>query len=181
MSSKQAGLRIQVCKLGRLGAAYDPAGTHYAYTYSDQPDDVGAMKLGRAAATNAVKSLKSSGDGIDMGLHLLQALQDEGFGVFHIDSGTSVPGSDQPLFAIPDMDQHLLEILGRPCFACSPIASVLRLGGAEIRRKAETEQAVVIHWMLTLYLQHGTAWKEAAQAEVKRICAEHPAKPEAGA
>ena len=181
MNSKQPGFCIQVCKLGRYGAAFDLAGTHCAYTYSDQPDNAGAMKLGRAAATSAVKSLKSTGDGIDMGLNLLQALQDEGFGVFHIDGNASLPASGQPVFAIPDMDDHLLAILGRPNFHCSPIAAVLRLGGAEIKRKSEHEQAAVLHWMLTLYLRHGAGWWDVANAEIHRICDEHPAKPEAGA
>lgn len=83
----------------------------------------------------------------------------------------SSPGSEQQqaVFAIPDMDEHLLQILGRPNFWCSPIASVLRHGGAEIRRKAEDEQAVVIHWLLTLYLQHGAEWWEVATAEIERV------------
>ncbi|WP_165669757.1 hypothetical protein [Metapseudomonas otitidis] len=85
------GYRIQVCKLGRFGAAYDPTGTHYAYTYTDQPDNVAAMKLGRAAAANATKS---HGDEIDRGLHLLRMLQAEGFGVFDIDTNTP-PASEQ--------------------------------------------------------------------------------------
>lgn len=82
------------------------------------------------------------------------------------------------VFAIPDMDEHLLQILGRPNFWCSNIAQVLRLGGAEINRKAEHEQAVVIHWMLTLYLAHGAAWWDVATQEIKRIQSEHLAKGE---
>lgn len=74
-------LSIQFCKLGRLGAAYDGPQTRYAYTYTDQPDNVGAMKLGRAAAINATRN---HGDEIDRGLHLLLQLQAEGFGVFQI-------------------------------------------------------------------------------------------------
>lgn len=83
----------------------------------------------------------------------------------------STPSSEQQqaIFAIPDMDEHLLQILGRPNFWCSPIASVLRHGGAEIRRKAEDEQAVVIHWLLTLYLKHGAKWWEVATAEIERV------------
>ena len=76
-------LRVQVCKLGRYGAAFDPASTHYAYTYADQPDNVGAMKLGRAAMT-----FKPGGDEIDAGLSLLDRLSREGFGVFQIAAST---------------------------------------------------------------------------------------------
>ncbi|MWK59859.1 hypothetical protein GO594_28075, partial [Pseudomonas otitidis] len=41
----------------------------------------------------------------------------------------SSPASEQQpaVFAIPDMDEHLLEILGRPNFRCAHIAQVLRL------------------------------------------------------
>lgn len=74
-------VQVQICKLGRLGAAYDGPQTSYAYTYTDQPDNVGAMKLGRAAAINATRN---HGDEIDRGLHLLLQLQAEGFGVFQI-------------------------------------------------------------------------------------------------
>lgn len=76
-------LRVHVCKLGRYGAAFDPASTHYAYTYTDQPDNVGAMKLGRAAL-----GITPGGDVIDAGLSLLDRLSREGFGVFQIAAGT---------------------------------------------------------------------------------------------
>lgn len=90
------------------------------------------------------------------------------------------PASEQQraVFSIPDLDEHLLEILGRPNFRCSHIAQVLRIGGAEIDRKSEHEQAAVIHWMLTLYLAHGAKWWEVATEEVKRIQSEHLAKGE---
>ena len=76
-------LRVHVCKLGRYGAAFDPASTHYAYTYTDQPDNLGAGKLGRAAL-----GINPGGDLIDAGLSLLDRLSREGFGVFQIAAGT---------------------------------------------------------------------------------------------
>lgn len=82
-------LSIQVCKLGRYGAAFDPASTHYAYIYADQPDNVGAMKIGRAAL-----SVKPGGDEIDAGLCLLDRLSREGFGVFQI-AATPSAGSQK--------------------------------------------------------------------------------------
>lgn len=82
---------IQVCKLGRLGAAFDAPDIHYAYTYTEQPDNVGAMKLGRAAAINATGK---HGDEIDRGLHLLLQLQAEGFGVFQIAAAPTPSASD---------------------------------------------------------------------------------------
>lgn len=74
--------RVQVRKLGRLGAAFDAPDTYYAYTYTEQPDNLGAWQLGRAAAA---AGLKRPGDNIDRGLQLLKELQDVGFGVYQLD------------------------------------------------------------------------------------------------
>lgn len=70
---------------------------------------------------------------------------------------------------IPPMDDHLLAILGRPNFLCAGLASFLRLGGFDIPKKSECEQAAVIHWMLQLYLKHGTNWGNEADKELARI------------
>jgi hypothetical protein len=64
---------------------------------------------------------------------------------------------------------ELVEVLGRPNFACASIAELLRFDGADIPRKAEHEQARVIHWLLNHYLQHGRAWRMLAEAELVRI------------
>ncbi len=53
-------------------------------------------------------------------------------------------------------------ILGRPNFVCGPIADALREIGNDIKRKAEEEQAFVIHWMLGLWEIHGATWKDEA-------------------
>lgn len=68
-----------VLKLGIYGRAYDQPGTYRAYTYSHQPHNVEASRIGRAAA-----SAKPGGDLIDGGLSLLKCLEAEGFGVFDI-------------------------------------------------------------------------------------------------
>lgn len=59
---------------------------------------------------------------------------------------------------LPDLNDDLVEILGRPNFACIQIAKVLRASGVEIKSKAEHEQATVLHYMLAFYLQHGADW-----------------------
>jgi hypothetical protein len=59
-------------------------------------------------------------------------------------------------------------ILGHPNFACISYANALRVLGREISRKAEDEQATVIHWMLTHYLEHGDAWRGACEADLRR-------------
>lgn len=81
-----------------------------------------------------------------------------------------------PVSALPAMNADLLEILGRPNFACNRIAAVLRVSGVSIANKAEAEQAAVIHWLLGLYLAHGSEWQAKAEAELKRIAAEHSTK-----
>lgn len=79
----------QECRLGILGKAYDTPSVCRAYTYADQPDNVGAMKLGRAAL-----SVRPGGDEIDAGLGLLDRLSREGYGVFQIAAIPGQEGSD---------------------------------------------------------------------------------------
>ncbi|MBL5919737.1 hypothetical protein I7V28_01125 [Lelliottia amnigena] len=70
---------------------------------------------------------------------------------------------------IPPLDEHLMAILGRPNFLCAGLAECLRVGGNDIPRKSECEQATVIHWMLKLYLKHGANWSNEANNELARI------------
>jgi|SoiMethySBSTD1v2_1073268.scaffolds.fasta_scaffold06035_10 hypothetical protein len=70
---------------------------------------------------------------------------------------------------LPPLNADLLAILGRPNFACANLASALRADGREIPRKAEAEQAHVIHWMLGIYLEHGAAWDAKVGEELQRI------------
>ncbi|CUX27035.1 hypothetical protein AGR8A_Cc60460 [Agrobacterium fabrum str. J-07] len=66
-------------KLGIYGRAYDGPDTFRAYTYNHQPANIEAWRLGRSCA-----EIQPGGDYIDRGLHLLDALQRAGFGVFEI-------------------------------------------------------------------------------------------------
>lgn len=70
---------VPTFKLGIHGKAFDTPQTRRAYTYREQPDNIGASKLGRAVLRAA-----SGGDNIDYGLSLLKHLQAEGFGVFEL-------------------------------------------------------------------------------------------------
>ncbi|MEQ6329206.1 hypothetical protein VLF92_12885 [Pseudomonas chengduensis] len=63
----------------------------------------------------------------------------------------------------PALDEHLRYILGRPNFWCYSLANALRAMGKEIARKAEEEQAAVIHWLLEAYFKHGPGWREAVE------------------
>jgi hypothetical protein len=61
-----------------------------------------------------------------------------------------------------ELNADLTEILGMPNFRCSPIAHAFRSAGRAIPPRAEDEQAFVLHWLLTLYLEHGTDWRRHA-------------------
>lgn len=84
--------------------------------------------------------------------------------------------------AMPPLNADLIAILGRPNFHCAPIAWALRdLLGHTIERKAEHEQAAVIHWLLGLYLEHGAQCFDRAEAILKTAKAAHDAAVEAQA
>lgn len=67
---------------------------------------------------------------------------------------------------------ELREVLGMPNFRASPIAHAFRAAGHEIARKAEDEQAFVLHWLAGLVLKHGTDWKRHAADELDAVAAE---------
>ena len=50
-------------------------------------------------------------------------------------------------------------ILGQPNFALGIYEPLLRWLGYDIGAKAEEEQAASLHWMLTLYEEHGSNWR----------------------
>lgn len=68
-----------------------------------------------------------------------------------------------------ELNEHTRIILGQPCFRCSMLAALLRDDGHEIPRKAEEEQAYVIHWLLGLYETYGDDWKNHFTLTMKRI------------
>lgn len=72
-------------------------------------------------------------------------------------------------FVMPPLDEDLIEILGRPNFTCIKLAELFRSAGVVIPRKAENEQAVVIHFMLKHYFEHGKDWHIHAQAELQAM------------
>lgn len=69
-------------EIGIYGKAYDLPSKRRAYTYDEQPDNVGAYKLAKALVATG---RDSHGDGIDQGLSLLHRLQEAGFGVFELE------------------------------------------------------------------------------------------------
>jgi hypothetical protein len=69
----------------------------------------------------------------------------------------------------PALNDDLREILGKPNFWCGPIAHAARNDGAEIKPKAEDEQAFVLHLMLTYYFRDPITWRDAFGAELVRL------------
>lgn len=74
------------------------------------------------------------------------------------------------------LDAEVLHILGFLCMDCRPYAQMLRAEGVDIPAKAELEQAHVLHWMLNLYLAHGTEWRKFGGEQVQRHLAKHREK-----
>lgn len=72
--------------------------------------------------------------------------------------------------AYPDeLTPELREVLGWPNFKCGPFAHLMVAAGAEIKPKAEDEQAAVLHWLIKLVLKHGDKWNEAATADLSAM------------
>lgn len=58
-----------------------------------------------------------------------------------------------------ELTPELRDVLGLMIFHTAPIAHALRAGGKTIARKAEDEQAFVLHWFICLALEHGAEWR----------------------
>lgn len=66
-------------------------------------------------------------------------------------------------YKLPELNDELIEILGRPNFTCAKLAECLRNCGQHIKRKSEHEQAAVLHVLLNLYIKHGNDWRKHAE------------------
>lgn len=67
---------------------------------------------------------------------------------------------------LPALNDDLIEILGRPNFACGQMAHAFKAAGYAIKEKAEDEQAFIIHWLLGLYLADPENWRKQAGKEL---------------
>jgi len=70
-------------ELGGVGTAYDMPGPRRAYTFNHQPSNNTIPSRLGSATRSAINS--PHGDSVDIGLNLLKALQENGFGVFEIE------------------------------------------------------------------------------------------------
>ena len=76
-------------------------------------------------------------------------------------ASTAQPVSET--YKLPELNDELVEILGRPNFTCTKLAECLRHCGQDIKRKSEYEQAAVLHVLLNLYIKHGNDWRKHAE------------------
>lgn len=83
------------------------------------------------------------------------------------------PPSSMPF---PELSDDLRDILGRPNFTCIGISQRLREMGHSIPRRAEHEQAAVIHLLLSHYFMHGAAWRETVTSYLSRTAPDDPAQ-----
>lgn len=70
-----------------------------------------------------------------------------------------------------ELTPALREVLGMMVFELSPLAPALRAAGHDIKRKAEDEQAHVLHWLIGIVLEHGDDWRAKAADDIKRMAA----------
>jgi hypothetical protein len=81
-----------------------------------------------------------------------------------------------------ELTADLREVLGWMCFQCISIAQCLRADGIEIAKRAEDEQATVIHWLTKFVLKHGAEWRphagEALKAMRERVAQRDASKAE---
>lgn len=75
-----------------------------------------------------------------------------------------------PLPAYPEeITPELREVLAWPNFKCAPVAHAFQAAGYPIAKRAEDEQAFVLHWFTKLVLRHGGQWWEKACEEIASL------------
>jgi hypothetical protein len=83
-----------------------------------------------------------------------------------------------PLTYPRELTPELRQVLGLMIFQTAPVAHMLRdFDGQDIPRRAEDEQAAVLHWLISLALEHGAGWHEKALerlASLRGRAAEQP-------
>ncbi len=65
------------------------------------------------------------------------------------------------------LNQDQIDIMGIPNFSAAQEARLMRMVGFQIPTKAEAEQAYVIHWLLTIYAEHGDQWRVKAGEQIQ--------------
>lgn len=87
-----------------------------------------------------------------------------------LQSAAETPAPQPNLRAYPqELTDDLRDILSMMMWNTGPIAHALRDGGQDIKRKAEEEQAEVMHWLIGLALEHGSEWRAKASDRIREI------------
>ncbi len=82
----------------------------------------------------------------------------------------SAPAPEKHVRVYPqELTDDLRDILSMMMWTTGPIAHALRDGGQDIKRKAEEEQAEVMHWLIGLALEHGILWRQKASDRIREI------------
>lgn len=69
-----------------------------------------------------------------------------------------------------ELTPQVREVLSIMCFEAGLIAHAFRESGrAEIKTRAEDEQAFVLHWLLTFVLEQGAEWRKHASAALAPV------------
>lgn len=69
----------------------------------------------------------------------------------------------------PVLTPPLARVLSMMLWDVGPVAAAFRMAGQNVENKAEAEQALVLHWLVGLVLEHGDHWLAAATAELDRL------------
>ncbi|SKC78554.1 hypothetical protein SAMN05445504_2422 [Burkholderia sp. CF099] len=78
--------------------------------------------------------------------------------------------SPEPVRAYPEeLTPALRRVLSMMLWETTPIAHALRASGRAIARKCEDEQAVVLHWLTGIVLEHGEDWQKHAAIELRKL------------
>jgi hypothetical protein len=103
--------------------------------------------------------------------------KDRCLGCLHDFGGGSVNIDPYEVTAIPptvlsfprELTADLRDVLSTMIWTSGQIAHCLRAGGEVIKKRAEDEQAHVLHWLICLALEHGSAWREKASDRIREI------------
>ncbi|WP_321904437.1 hypothetical protein [Paraburkholderia tropica] len=66
-----------------------------------------------------------------------------------------------------ELTPELHEVLSWMSFECIYIARAMRAAGFDVKKRAEDEQANVLHWMVKLVLRHGADWRAAGAKDLE--------------
>lgn len=67
------------------------------------------------------------------------------------------------------MSPDLKQVLGYPNFWCGPYAAIYRAAGHDIAKRAEDEQAFILHRFACAAIEHGENWSDVIEDELMKL------------